>query len=72
MRMALDSHNARCSEPAHAILLNPIDHGLLGWDELWGLPVVASEDVKIKRIRIECDGEASDEVEREVIEHPEA
>lgn len=34
LRRALDAHNARCDESAEAILLNPIDHGLLRWYEL--------------------------------------
>jgi hypothetical protein len=56
MRRALDIHNASCPEPARAILLNPIDHGLLGWDELWGLPVLSDETVRVKRIQIDCAG----------------
>lgn len=38
MRRALDRHNAGCPEPARAFLLNPMDHGLLGWETLWGFP----------------------------------
>ena len=58
MRAALDHHNQRCPIPATAILLNPLDHGLLGWDDLWGVPVVADERVPVKQIRIECSGSA--------------
>jgi hypothetical protein len=57
MRQALDEHNSRCDEPAQAILLNPIDHELLGWNVLWGLPVVADERVRVKHIRVDCDGD---------------
>jgi len=58
IRAALDHHNADCPMPATAILLNPIDHGLIGWDELWGLPVLPDERVPTKRVRIQCDGSA--------------
>ena len=47
-----------CPVPANAILLNPVDHGLIGWDELWGLPVLADDRVPTKRVRIQCDGSA--------------
>jgi hypothetical protein len=56
MRLALDDHNTQCPEAATAILLHPYDHGLLRCDRLWGLPVIADERVKVKRIWIECDG----------------
>jgi hypothetical protein len=58
IRAALDQHNATCPVAANAILLNPVDHGLIGWDELWGLPVLADERVPTKRVRIQCDGSA--------------
>ncbi len=58
IRAALDHHNADCPVPANAILLNPVDHELMGWDELWGLPVLADERVPTKRVRIQCDGSA--------------
>lgn len=58
IRAALDQHNATCPVPATAILLNPVDHGLIGWDELWGLPVIADDRVPTKRVRIQCDGSA--------------
>lgn len=67
MRRALDVHNATCDEPARAILLNPIDHALLGWDFLWGLPVLPSDEVRVKRIRIDC-AEDTRETERELPE----
>ena len=41
-----------------AILLNPGNHELFGWDELWGIPVLADERVAPKRFRIDCDGSA--------------
>jgi hypothetical protein len=58
IRAALDSHNSECPVPAKAILLNPVDHELMGWDELWGLPVLPDDRVPTKRVRIDCDGSA--------------
>ena len=58
IRQALDRHNRTCPVPANAILLNPVDHGLLQCDELWGLPVLADDRVTVKRVRIACDGSA--------------
>jgi hypothetical protein len=58
IKAALDQHNADCPVPANSILLNPVDHELLGFDELWGLPVLADERVPTKRVRIDCDGSA--------------
>lgn len=58
IRAALDHHNSECPVPGNAILLNPVDHALIGWDELWGLPVLADERVPTKRVRIQCDGSA--------------
>ena len=55
---AVQHHNDTCPVPANAILLNPVDHELLGWDELHGLPILADEHVPTKRVRIDCDGSA--------------
>ncbi len=66
IRAALDQHNDSCPVAANAILLNPVDHDLIGWDELWGLPVLPDDRVPPKRVRIQCDGSAygiEDEVE---------
>jgi hypothetical protein len=58
IRVALDRHNAVCPMEAEAILLHPYDHGVMGYDRLWGIPVVADADVPVKRCRIKCDGSA--------------
>ncbi|PZR66255.1 MAG: hypothetical protein DLM63_09890 [Solirubrobacterales bacterium] len=50
-----------------AILLNPGNHELFGWDELWGIPVLPDERVAAKRFRIDCDGSAFG-IEEEVAE----
>ena len=65
IRQALDKHNCDCPVPARAILLNPTDHGLLGWDLLWGVPVLPDDRVPVKRVRIACDGSAW-ELEKEL------
>ena len=58
IRAGLDHHNGTCPMPARAILLNPANHELFGWDELWGVPVLPDERVAPKRFRIDCDGSA--------------
>ena len=68
MRLALDHHNDRCPVPAEAFLLNPIDHGLFGFETLWGLPVLVDEDVAVKRAQIACSGSA-ERIEAELTEH---
>ena len=71
VRQGLDTHNATCPMPARAILLNPANHELFGWDELWGIPVVPDDRVAPRRFRIDCDGSAfgiEDEMEQMVEE----
>lgn len=67
MRIALDRHNVRCPLPAQGILLNPVDHDLLGWERLWGLPVQPDARVATRRVRVACEGSA-DNVEEELEE----
>ena len=67
IRCGLDHHNSTCPLPAKAILLNPGNHALFGWEELWGLPVMADDRVPPKRFRIDCGGSAfgiEDELEQ--------
>jgi len=71
VRAGLEHHNATCPMPARAILLNPANHELFGWDELWGVPVLPDERIAPKRFRIDCDGSAfgiEDEIEQVVSE----
>jgi hypothetical protein len=58
IKAAVDDHNATCPVPANAILLNPVDHALIDFEELFGLPVLADDRVPTKRVRIQCDGSA--------------
>jgi hypothetical protein len=58
IRVGIDRHNEACPETAKAILLNPVDHRLLGFSSLWGIAVLADSSVPVKRVRIDCDGSA--------------
>jgi hypothetical protein len=67
IRAGLDHHAQTCPMTPKAILLNPGNHELFGWDELWGIPVLPDERVAPKRFRIDCDGSAFG-IEQEVAE----
>jgi hypothetical protein len=67
IRAGLDHHATTCPMTPKAILLNPGNHELFGWEELWGIPVLADERVAPKRFRIDCDGSAFG-IEEEVAE----
>ena len=67
IRTGLDHHAGTCPLAPRAILLNPGNHELFGWDELWGIPVLPDERVAPKRFRIDCDG-SSFGIEEEVAE----
>ncbi|MEA2371384.1 MAG: hypothetical protein QOH12_1778 [Solirubrobacteraceae bacterium] len=67
IRRGVDHHAETCPMAPRAILLNPGNHELFGWDELWGIPVLADERVAPKRFRIVCDGSAYG-IENEVAE----
>jgi hypothetical protein len=58
IRRGIDHHAQSCPLTPKAILLNPGNHELFGWDELWGIPVLADDRVAPKRFRIDCDGSA--------------
>jgi hypothetical protein len=55
IRAGVDRHNRNCPIPASQILLNPVDHALMEYRRLWGLPVSPDPSVKTKRFRITCD-----------------
>lgn len=54
VRAALEEHDETCSRPPKAILLNPANHELLGWDEFLGLPVLPSPKAEPERARLVC------------------
>lgn len=68
IRVGLDRHNKRCLAPARAIVLNPIDHQLMGFNNLWGVPVIPDESVPVKRVQIDCEGSA-ERIEEELADH---
>lgn len=51
---ALVEHDQECDQPVKAVMLNPGNHGLLGWDELYGLPVLSDPAVDPKRFKLVC------------------
>ena len=67
IRRGVDQHAETCPMAPRAILLNPGNHELFGWDELWGIPVLPDDRVPPKRFRIDCDGSAFG-IEEEVAE----
>jgi hypothetical protein len=54
IRMAYDGHAAECDRPPKAILFHPGNHELVGWDEVFGLPVFPDERVEPKRFLLAC------------------
>src|SRR5580704_12625684 len=58
IRAGLDHHAASCPLTPRAILMNPGNFELFGWDELWGIPVLPDDRVAPKRFRVDCDGSA--------------
>jgi hypothetical protein len=69
VRRGLDHHAKTCPLAPRAILLNPGNFELFGWEELWGVPVLPDDRVAPKRFRIDCDGSAfgiEEEVAQEI------
>jgi hypothetical protein len=54
IRAELDRHGDECSRKPKAILLNPANHELLGWDEVLGLPILPSDRAEPMRARLVC------------------
>lgn len=54
IRAAWEAHAAECEQAPKAILLNPGNHELIGWDEVLGLPVLPDERVEPKRFLLVC------------------
>jgi hypothetical protein len=53
-RAALDEHDKTCDSEAKAILLNPGNFDLIGWNEVFGLPVLPDDRVEPMRARVLC------------------
>lgn len=60
-------HDETCVMPARAILLNADNYELLGWTEVFGLPVEPRDDIPPKRFRVDCPGSAYG-IENEITE----
>lgn len=54
VRAALESHAKECSQKPKVILLNPGNHAILGWDEVFGLPVLPDKRAEPMRARLVC------------------
>lgn len=54
VRAVLESHAKECPREPKAILLNPGNHALLGWDEMLGLPVLPDERAEPMKARLVC------------------
>jgi hypothetical protein len=54
VREVLDEHDATCEQTPKAILLNPANHELLGWDEILGLPILPDPRVDPLRVKLVC------------------
>lgn len=54
LRDALDHHNATCADVATAFKLHPYDLGVLPFDDLWGVPLIADETRPVKHFRLAC------------------
>src|SRR3954470_3712523 len=57
-REAFDSHARDCGDRVLGVALHPDDHDALSIAELWGLPVLASDEVPAGRLRLVCEAEA--------------
>jgi hypothetical protein len=54
VRAAIEDHARDCPREPKAILLNPGNYDLLGWDEVLGLPVLPDERAEPMRARLVC------------------
>lgn len=54
VRQVLDRHAAACNQRPKAILLNPGNHELLGWDEFLGLAVLPDPRVEPMKAALLC------------------
>jgi hypothetical protein len=56
-RAALDEHSRDCGDRVVGVALHPVAHGELAIVELWGLPVLAWEEVSPGKLRLLCDAQ---------------
>lgn len=68
IRRGIDRHNSDCPVEAEAIMLHPYDYALMGYERLWGIPVIEDDRVPVKTCRIQCSGSAH-AIEEELSEY---
>lgn len=56
-REAFDAHARDCGDRVVGVALHPDDHDTLSIAELWGLPVLAYDDVPAGTLRLLCEAE---------------
>lgn len=56
-RAALDEHARGCGDRVVGVALHPVVHAELSIVELWGLPVLAWEEVTPGQLRLLCDAQ---------------
>jgi hypothetical protein len=54
-RAALTDHTTRCGDEVHALAINSANFDLLDLTELWGIPVLAWDEVPPMRVRLLCE-----------------
>jgi hypothetical protein len=57
VRAEIDAHAEECTQTPKAILLNPGNYELLGWDEILGLPVLPDPRVQPDKAKLLCGEE---------------
>ena len=57
LEQAFESHAQRCGDRVVAIALHPSDHESLWIVEIWGVPVLAWDEVNRGQLRLLCDAE---------------
>jgi hypothetical protein len=55
IRDAITEHDAECEDVVRGIALSSQDHAELGLAELWGIPVLAWDDVEAGKFRLLCE-----------------
>ena len=55
VRDALDAHARECGDRVLGVALHPDDHDELSIAEMWGLPVLAWEEVPEATVRLLCE-----------------
>lgn len=55
LREAFDAHASDCGDRVAAVALHPDDHDSMAVAEVWGVPVMAFDDVAAGSFRLLCD-----------------